>query len=224
MEDMTNPQQHTVVATDTAEDAGPDACIQCKDGIQGQLADCDDAILYTGAQPVHLEDLQLQQLSLDPKATEHKPEPLPNDQQEEESPPSNTVTMRPTEVISSRGHQLLTLHNNDEDRLHADMDIEDITVGLPEVPPIWDEAVDSWYSYGEDYRPALDCYEDGLPTVFDDMTSVPIDLHMQWMSDNSMQLAAVRDSADWHFDPDLYRSYNLRYGPFDVDACADNEG
>ena len=35
---------------------------------------------------------------------------------------------------------------------------------------------------------------------------------------------AERDSADWMFDPDLFSSYILMYGPFEVDACADDEG
>ena len=35
---------------------------------------------------------------------------------------------------------------------------------------------------------------------------------------------ADRDSTDWMFDPDLYASYDLMYGPFDVDACADTQG
>ena len=144
---------------------------------------------------------------------------------EVESPPTNTVTMRPTEIISSRGHQLLTLHNSHEDYLHADMETEDITAGLPEVPPIRVEDVDSWYNNSEDHRPALDCYKDRLPTVFNNMTldweSAPTDLQMQWSSHNSMQ--QWRTARIGRLIP-ICRSYNLRYGPFDVDACADNEG
>ncbi len=34
--------------------------------------------------------------------------------------------------------------------------------------------------------------------------------------------AALRDVTDWQFLPDVFRSYSLRHGPFDVDACADN--
>ena len=36
--------------------------------------------------------------------------------------------------------------------------------------------------------------------------------------------AALRDATDWQFQTDVFRSYNLRHGPFDVDACADNQG
>ena len=44
---------------------------------------------------------------------------------------------------------------------------------------------------------------------------------------NTWSLAAIRgerDTSDWMFDPDLFQSYNLVYGPFDVDATADDKG
>ena len=37
-------------------------------------------------------------------------------------------------------------------------------------------------------------------------------------------IKADRDSTDWMFDPGLYSSYDLMYGPFDVDACAGIQG
>lgn len=37
-------------------------------------------------------------------------------------------------------------------------------------------------------------------------------------------IRAHRDLTDWMFDPDLYSSYDLMYGPFEVDACADVQG
>lgn len=42
--------------------------------------------------------------------------------------------------------------------------------------------------------------------------------------DSCKQLAAIRDTQDWQFRPDLFKGYDVRYGRFDVDACADNEG
>ena len=33
-----------------------------------------------------------------------------------------------------------------------------------------------------------------------------------------------RDTTDWQFDAELFRSYNLLYGPFSVDACSDDAG
>ena len=33
-----------------------------------------------------------------------------------------------------------------------------------------------------------------------------------------------RDTTDWQFDAELFQSYNLLYGPFQVDACSDNAG
>ena len=47
---------------------------------------------------------------------------------------------------------------------------------------------------------------------------------MSCMEDNMMALATMRDTTDWQFEPDLFKSYDIHYGPFDVDACADNEG
>ena len=35
---------------------------------------------------------------------------------------------------------------------------------------------------------------------------------------------AVWDSSDMKFDPGLQASYDLRYGPFEVDACSDDHG
>ena len=59
-----------------------------------------------------------------------------------------------------------------------------------------------------DFDPALqDDDEDGAPEAW----TIPV-------------FTAERDTADWMFDPGLFSSYNLMYGPFEVDACADDEG
>ena len=34
----------------------------------------------------------------------------------------------------------------------------------------------------------------------------------------------TRDADDWQFDPELYWEYCQLYGPFEIDACADNRG
>ena len=39
-----------------------------------------------------------------------------------------------------------------------------------------------------------------------------------------LQVQNARDTSDWQFPPALYRSYDLRYGPFVLDACSDNDG
>lgn len=38
------------------------------------------------------------------------------------------------------------------------------------------------------------------------------------------QLLSGRDHTDWQFAPSLYRSYDLRYGPFDIEACSNSSG
>ena len=38
------------------------------------------------------------------------------------------------------------------------------------------------------------------------------------------QLQNPRDTSDWQFPPALYRSYDLRYGPFILDTCSDEHG
>ena len=39
-----------------------------------------------------------------------------------------------------------------------------------------------------------------------------------------LQVQNARDTSDRHFPPTLYRSYDLRYGPFILDACSDKDG
>jgi len=155
----------------------------------------------------------------------------------------SSLHVRPEEVISSHGHQMLTLNDSaicqQQGMLPVDyQSTEDITEGLSEVPPIWEEDITDWFDiYSEDCMAELETVDDNTtaldnmymdfrmdrqmhpmgPEAFDDM-------HMEWMANNSMQLAALRDNVDWQFDPDLFMSYNLRCGPFQVDACADNDG
>ncbi|KAL3131483.1 hypothetical protein ABBQ38_007791 [Trebouxia sp. C0009 RCD-2024] len=42
-------------------------------------------------------------------------------------------------------------------------------------------------------------------------------------SDMKQQLHSARDTTDWQFPPALFRSYDLRYGPFTRDACSDSD-
>ena len=39
-----------------------------------------------------------------------------------------------------------------------------------------------------------------------------------------LQVQNARDTSGWQFPPALYRSYDLRYGPFILDACSDKDG
>ena len=41
---------------------------------------------------------------------------------------------------------------------------------------------------------------------------------------SAIRSRADRDLTDWMFDPNLYASYDLMCGPFDLDACADIQG
>ena len=39
-----------------------------------------------------------------------------------------------------------------------------------------------------------------------------------------MPMHAQRDTSDWQFKPELFAHYDVRYGPFQIDATADNDG
>ena len=39
-----------------------------------------------------------------------------------------------------------------------------------------------------------------------------------------LQVQNARGTSDWQFPPALYRSYDLRYVPFILDVCSDNNG
>ena len=153
--------------------------------------------------------------------------------------PDDMGATQPEEVVSSRGHQILTLHDINNDQILEQIEqpvleshfVEDLTVDLPDVPPIWEEDVDDWSdTYSGDLIPAWDdeAFNETAwvvdqarhpvgPTAFDDM-------YMEYMVNNSMQLAAMRDTTYWQFEPDVFKSYDMRYGPFQVDACADDLG
>lgn len=99
------------------------------------------------------------------------------------SDPAVTDDMLPHKVVSSHGHQMLTLHESTSSDSVHDFDTqhvtEDTTSDLPNLSPLWQENSVVW---SDDYRP--------------DLASPQLD--------NSLQLAAVRDVVDWQFDPDLF--------------------
>ena len=57
----------------------------------------------------------------------------------------------------------------------------------------------------------------GTPDVQDgDTDHMFADLPPALKAHNCMQMAAIRDTTDWMLEPDLQRSYDMRYGPCDV--------
>ena len=137
-------------------------------------------------------------------------------------------------MISSRGHQMLTLHeptSSDSSQIDSDPDLKDITHDLPDLSSLWQNNSTAW---SDDYRPDLNPLIRGRSSLLDevftrgfadnqDIVDVST-LDVPDSSNSHLQIAAMRDTVDWQFDPDLLQSYHPHYGPFPTDACADNAG
>ncbi|KAL3149556.1 hypothetical protein ABBQ32_002335 [Trebouxia sp. C0010 RCD-2024] len=82
-------------------------------------------------------------------------ESMEPDSEEFLSDPAPTDDMLPREVISSHGHQMLTLHeptSSDSSQIDSEPDLEDITHDLPDVSPLWQDDSMVW---SDDYSPDL---------------------------------------------------------------------
>ena len=73
------------------------------------------------------------------------------------------------------------------------------------------------------YRSALE-YEQMHLSRGDDIVLQPQERPGLYEHEFQHQLQPQRDTSDWQFLPDLFSHYDVRYGPFQVDATADDAG
>lgn len=103
--------------------------------------------------------------------------------------------MLPHEVMSSRGHQLLALHeptsSDSSEQLDSEADIKDITHNLPDLSPLWQNNRMTWSG---DYRPDLDSFIPGDSNLLDEVftqefadTREMADLHLPDINSNHLQ-------------------------------------
>ena len=118
----------------------------------------------------------------------------------------------------------------DQEQQEANEDRESWDLGYDNEDDVWQGllstttsetdslSISSSVVYSKEKSLTLHEQTDHLIGIFEEM-------HSHIINESATELRTkIRDTDDWCFDHSKFQEYHLKYGPFDVEACADEEG